>query len=101
MSSDERLERMESKIDSISARMNGIDRTLVRQAMSLEEHMRRTDILEKKLVPVEKHVTMVDRVIKFLGILALLATIVELFKKVKRMEQSARSFSYAVLHSYV
>jgi len=40
-----------SKTDKIIDRLNSIDRTLAAQHVSLKDHMRRTEILEKAISP--------------------------------------------------
>jgi hypothetical protein len=78
--SDDKLTRIEMKIDKIQEHIVGIDITLAKQHVSLDEHVRRTNLLEEQLRPVEQHVTMVSGVIKLLGALALMATIYSVFK---------------------
>jgi hypothetical protein len=50
------IKRVEDKLDKLDERLDGLDRTLVKQEENLKEHMRRSDLLEKKLIPVETHV---------------------------------------------
>ena len=69
--------RLEDKIDKIGERMGNIDVTLAKQSIILEEHVKRTNLLEGKLAPVEKHVIMVNGVLKFLGLVAILIGILE------------------------
>lgn len=73
----ERDERLENKIDVISDRISNIDVTLGKQAVILEEHVRRTDLLEKAMKPVENHVHAVHTILKLLGFVAVIATILE------------------------
>ena len=61
--SGERLIRIEDKISSI-------DSTLLLQHESLKEHIRRTDLLEQRVIPVEKTLTMFIGVFKFLTAIA-------------------------------
>jgi hypothetical protein len=56
-------ERILDKLDKIDDRLNDMDKTLVRNTTSLEEHMKRSDALEKlinaqsdAMRPVEDHV---------------------------------------------
>jgi hypothetical protein len=65
---DQKLEKIEDSIQEIKI-------TLVRNTDSLEYHIRRTDLLEKNLEPVQTHVKHVEGVIKFIGIIALIAGI--------------------------
>lgn len=43
------LSRMESKLDKLDDRLDGVDKTLIEQKGILDEHVRRTDLLEKKI----------------------------------------------------
>lgn len=74
---EDRTYRIENKIDKISDRLNSIDSTLSAQHVSLREHMRRTSLLEKQIKPIETHVTMVHGAMKLVGVIAVLAGIVE------------------------
>ena len=73
--------RLEDKLDKITDKISNIDVTLAEQAKDLKEHMRRTDLLEKKIMPIEKHVIMVNGVLKFFGVLAVFASIIEVVLK--------------------
>lgn len=73
---DERLNKIESKIDKLDERLDSIDKTLVKQSCVLEDHTRRSlanekavEILKDELKVVFNHVTIVN----FLGKLCLLA----------------------------
>ncbi len=74
---DKRLERMEVKLDDISDHLSSIDVTLGAQHVSLRDHIRRTALLEKEIIPIKRHVNMVDGALKLLGIMAVIATIIE------------------------
>lgn len=70
-----RLERIEDKLDAISERLASIDRTLDKQHGQLEYHIKRTNLLEDEIKPIREHVIFIRGLIKFLGVLALLAGI--------------------------
>jgi hypothetical protein len=38
-------DKIDQRFDFVESRLHGIDTTILRNAMSLEEHMRRTDLL--------------------------------------------------------
>lgn len=82
--SDKRLERIETKVDDISDHLGAIDVTLGAQHVTLREHIRRTKLLEEKLVPVEKHVNLINSISKIVTFLAgvgsLIAIILKLMK---------------------
>lgn len=69
--------RIETKIDNIIEDIGDIKITLAKQHVTLDEHIRRTEILEEEMKPVKKHVYMVDGALKALGILGILAGILE------------------------
>lgn len=67
---DERIIRIEDKIDKVVEHIGSIDVTLGKQHVSLCEHIRRTELLEQEVEPIKKHVAMVSGVIKLVLILA-------------------------------
>lgn len=66
---------MEKEIATIRAILIRMDKTLVVNTKSLEEHIKRTELLEKQLKPVSAHVEQMRGAGKLLGLLALIATI--------------------------
>lgn len=75
------MERLEEKLDKIVEQIAEINVTMARNTASLDEHIRRTNMLEEKLEPVEKHVIMVNGAAKLLmGLLGLAATAVAIYK---------------------
>lgn len=76
--SDERLERIENKIDKLADRISSIDSTLAAQHEQLKVHIKRTDILEQQVVPlVKSQVITKSDIAKLIGIIAAIAAIVE------------------------
>ena len=71
--------RIFEKVEKIEAHLYSIDTTLARQHSSLEEHMRRTQLLEEEMKPVARHVEQMRGAGKLLALLALIATIVSVF----------------------
>lgn len=69
--------RIITKIDKIVDDVGEIKVQMGVYNTQLKEHMKRTDLLEKKFEPVEKHVERVNGVLKLIGVLAMLATIAE------------------------
>ena len=53
-------------LKDIKDRLDNIDKTLIRNTLSLEEHIRRTNVLEQKMEPVEKHVLAMQSITKFI-----------------------------------
>lgn len=71
--SDQRLIRIEDKIDRIQAHMSSIDVTLAAQHVSLDEHIKRTNLLEQEIKPIKEHVGTLRALIRLVGILSALA----------------------------
>jgi len=61
--------------------VQNIDKTLIRNTVSLEEHIRRTEILEEKLDPIEKHVTKVQGALKLILSSSVLLGLFQLLSK--------------------
>ena len=68
----EQLERVLDKLDSIDARLDTMSNVQVRQASSLDEHMRRTEILEKEMMPIKAHINLTAAVAKIITVMAAL-----------------------------
>lgn len=83
MSDDQKLVRIEDKIDKINEKISSIDSTLASQHESLKHHIKRTDLLEKELKPVRKYVDMINGALKLVGILATIAAIIEIVLRLK------------------
>lgn len=64
MFDDERGNRIETKIDKIVDHIGEINVTLGKQHVSLDEHIRRTAILEQKIGPLERDQAMAHGIIK-------------------------------------
>lgn len=77
------LERLEGKLDKQQEHIHEIDKTLVRNTASLEEHMKRTEmneeaieLLREELKPVRTHVNHVEGGIKLIGLVSLILGVV-------------------------
>jgi uncharacterized coiled-coil protein SlyX len=73
---DERLERIENKLDRVVDTMGEINATTAKQQVSLDYHIKRTNLLENKLKPVEDHVAMVGSFFKLIAGLSGVAIII-------------------------
>lgn len=58
---------MQAKLDKLDERLDSIERVLIRNTSSLEEHVRRTNILEEDMKPVKGHVTFVNNAAKLVA----------------------------------
>lgn len=66
---EDKLEKIDNKLDKIAEDILEIKVTLAQQAQQITYHIKRTDLLEEKLEPIQKHVNLVQAVMKFTGIL--------------------------------
>ena len=74
------------KLDQLDSRLDSIDVTLARQEENLKEHMRRTDLLENEMRPIQKHVAQWEGGLKILGFvsiaISILLGILKIFYKI-------------------
>lgn len=86
--------KFEKKLDLLDSRLDSVDKTLVKQEANLGEHMRRTELNEKRietaeieadkkvesvrkaLAPVEKHVAYMEGALKGLGVIATMIAVI-------------------------
>jgi hypothetical protein len=66
----------QQKLDKVIEKLQDIDRTLIRNTISLEEHMRRTILLEQAIEPLKAHVLMVNGAMKVMAVLLTIAGVV-------------------------
>lgn len=73
----EQLDKIEEKVDRIESKISSIDVTLAKQAKDLEHHIYRTelaeqnlDLIRREMVPVKKHVALMDASLKVIGALS-------------------------------
>lgn len=66
-----RLKRIEDKIDKMADHMAAVDITLAEQAVVLKDHVLRTNLLQKKIEPIDKNMEMlknIAKIISFIGV---------------------------------
>jgi hypothetical protein len=68
--------RVETKLDKLLDDVVEIKVTLAHNTASLDEHIRRTNILEKQVEPIKNHVTMFTGVIKAMGVASLILGVI-------------------------
>ena len=71
------FKRIEFKIDRIDQRINNIDVTLASQHESLKDHIRRTELLEDQIKPIQKKINYAEGALKLIGFVATIAGIIE------------------------
>ena len=74
---EDRLIRVEDKVDAIKDSIAAINVTLSSQHEILKEHIHRTELLEKEIKPISLHVAMVTGVVKAVMIVASIAAGIE------------------------
>jgi len=77
--SDQRIERIETKVDKVLEQQAEMNNVLAKQHEQLIYHIRRTDLLEQELKPIAEHVTVVKGIIRLIGVGAAVAAIIRLF----------------------
>lgn len=68
---------VDQKLDKIVDTLGQQAVTLERLTVTVEDHVRRTNILEADIVPIKKHVWMVNGALKLIGLVGILAAIAE------------------------
>ena len=68
--------KIHERLDRIEEKLANIDKTLAVNTASLQEHIKRTNLLEEALKPVEQHVARVDGALRFLGVISLVVGII-------------------------
>lgn len=82
------LENVSQKVDEqhkeVDLRLDNIEKVMIAQEINLKNHMQRSDHLETivnslkkdELQPIQRHIAMVEGVVKFIGVLSLLVGII-------------------------
>lgn len=78
----EDLKELRNITQKIMEQLHAIDKTLVKQEEHLKVHIYRTEIcetrlekIEDSLVPIQKHVSKLEGALKFIGVLAIVTSI--------------------------
>lgn len=69
------VKRIVDKLDKLDGRLDSVDKTLIVNTASLEEHVRRTALLEEQMIPVKRHIAMFEGVLKVVGGLSVIASL--------------------------
>lgn len=78
------LNRIFDKIEKIDDKLETMDKSLLRNTITLEEHVRRTNLLENEVRPLKKHVVIVESIFKIIGFCATLAGIAKVLYELGR-----------------
>jgi hypothetical protein len=74
---DNKLDRIEFKVDKISEHVQEINVTLASQHESIKYHIKRTDLLEEQIKPLNAFKARFEGALKLLGVIGIIATIIE------------------------
>jgi hypothetical protein len=74
--SEERFDRIETKVDVIVDKISNIEVTLAKQHESLAHHIKRTDLLEQQVEPIRVHVAKITGARELLKILSMIVALV-------------------------
>lgn len=80
---EKRLDRVEDKLESITQSIANIDITLAKQAVQLEDHVRRSTNLEERMKPIEDHAIFIRGIMKLGVFLATIASLILTFLQLK------------------
>jgi len=72
MNNDEFMQMLSDKLDRLDDRLDIMSNTSVLQAASLDEHIRRTELIENELKPIKSHIALVGAIAKIVSILGAL-----------------------------
>lgn len=85
---DNKFQKLEDKLDRLDSRLDNVERIMERNTASLQEHMKRSDLLEayvqKEMEPIKAHVALVAMgsrgVFWFCGVVAGIAGFIYILK---------------------
>ena len=83
-----KFDELHTRLDHLDKKQDEMNETLVRNTVSLELHIKRCDLLEAKIVPIEKHVDLINASLKAIGGLAVLISVVTGIAKIIQMVRS-------------
>jgi len=69
--------RIFDKLEKIEDHVGKQEVSLARLTVSVEEHVKRSNLLEESMKPVQRHVFMVEGALKFIGVLGVVASIIK------------------------
>lgn len=72
---------VDNKLDYIVEQIGGINKTLEFQAKQLEEHIKRTELLEARFIPIEDHTKFIRGLVRFIAYLSTVASVVGTYLK--------------------
>lgn len=81
------MENNQNKLDYIAENIGAINKTLEFQAKQLEEHIKRTSLLEERLQPIEDHVKFIQGLMRLIAycatIAGLILSYIQVFRGIK------------------
>jgi len=75
---------IDQKLDKILNDVGEIKVVQAAQHVTLQEHIRRTELLEEDIKPIKRHVWMTEGIVKFIGLMGVFAGIVEVILWIRK-----------------
>lgn len=79
---DNRLNRIESKIDTVTDKVDTINQILAQQHESLKYHIKRTDLLEQQIAPLRRRDINITFMIQLIIYIAAILGAIEAYKRI-------------------
>lgn len=76
----EQLNKIEKKVDNIDERIDSIDTHMAVYNQELKDHIRRTELLEEAVKPIQDHVSKVSGALKLLASTGIILTIIKVLE---------------------
>lgn len=64
---DKKLDKLDARLEKIDEKTDRMDKTLEKQNIQLTYHIKRTDILEKRLAILDSHKTKIELTVRIIG----------------------------------
>lgn len=80
--------QLDNRLSKISSDISSINVTIGKQHVSLEEHIRRTNLLEEKIIPLEEKQSEMRGIIKlagfFMGAITAIAAVIDVIERIRK-----------------
>ena len=72
---ESKLDKLDERLDKIDIHLGKVDITMSRNTDSLEEHMKRTELLEGQLESIQVHINYVQGIVKLISLISIIVGI--------------------------
>lgn len=73
MTTKQQLDRIEHKVDGVADRTGAVEAVLIKHGIILDEHIKRTELLEEHIAPVQAALSEFKGVVRMIKVLAVMA----------------------------